>query len=289
MQSRLLYTLLLSVLPLHSLGATLLTPEDTAAKLLVSIVQDSHVLGAQSQISLVDSTNIGFKTGMAANLAASTAGIYSFNAVGKDSGSHLVSIGALVGLTVGVTVNAYSKFLEGGDALGKVWVRPEHATTASFAEEWVFNDTYERFKVASEKLGLKMECENDCKPEYSRFSQQKGKRYLKFTTDKDTWWMTWTSGNFIESFPDAERQEALGFKSGYESQGLSSWRIRLEGRALGIAPYPMKGAWNTSPWKEFLEYVTDNSTQHLYITPEANAIFYQGKRIASDEIAPKSN
>lgn len=287
MRTYLLTTVLLAPMSFNALADTRVDIDNAASQLMGSVIRESYMLGSSIPVSLVDATLVGASAGMAANLVGDATGAFKFGSVGKDSGAYLVSVGALVGLTVGLTVNSYSKYLDGGDALGKVWVKPEDAATATDAEDWVFNDTYARFKSASDKLGLKMECEKDCKPEYNR--QQKGKRYLKFSTESDTWWMTWTSGNFVESMPDADRKNALGFNSGYESQGLSSWRIRIEGRILGFAPYPMKGAWNTSPWKEFLEYVTDNSTQHLYITPEANAIFYQGKRIASNEIAPKSN
>jgi len=199
-------------------------------------------------------------------------------------GGKLFVAGALAGAVLGYAVMTYVDFLEGGDALGKVWVDKKNAMSATDAENWVIQDTLIRLSAAAEQAGMTVECEEDCKPTY-RGRNQIGKRYLKFTTEKDTWWMTWTVGKFVESWPDPERDQALGFSPGYETEGLASWRIRLEGRALGLVPFPIKGAWKESPWEGIIHQLTRGSN-YVFLDPDSEGVFLQGRMINVSGIHP---
>lgn len=249
-----------------------------------SINANEHQLNAFSRIPAAAPAAVqGAAVGTAIGAAAVVTGQLSLNNnEAYKTGTQLFVAGALAGAVLGYAVMTYVDFLEGGDVLGKVWVDKKNATSATEAENWVVNDTLSRLRAAADQAGMKVECEDDCVAKY-RGREQIGKRYLKFTTDKDTWWMTWTVGKFVESWPDHDRDQALGFAPGYESEGLGSWRIRLEGRALGFVPIPLKQAWKEPPWEGVMHDLT-RDIGHVYLVPGSKAVYLQGR-----EIAPETN
>lgn len=249
-----------------------------------SITANEHHLNAFSRIPAAAPAAV---QGAAVGTAIGAAGVVTGQLSLKDNeaykaGTHLFVAGALAGMVLGYAVMTYVDFLEGGDVLGKVWVDNKNAMSATDAENWVVNDTLTRLRNAAEQAGMKVECEDDCVPKY-RGLDQIGKRYLKFSTDKETWWMTWTVGKFVESWPDHDRDQALGYVPGYETEGLGNWRIRLEGRALGFVPVPLKSAWSTSPWKELMTRLTESSG-YVYVLPQSNSISLAGKQIESSAV-----
>lgn len=244
-----------------------------------SITANEHQLNAFSRIPAVAPAAVqGATVGTAIGAAGVVTGQLNLkNNEAYKAGTQLFVAGALAGAVLGYAVMTYVDFLEGGDVLGKVWVDKKNAASATDAENWVVNDTLKRLHSAAEQAGMKVECEDDCVPKY-RGLQQIGKRYLKFSNEKESWWMTWIVGKFVESWPDEGRDQALGFAPGYETEGLGSWRIRLEGRALGLVPFPLKGAWKESPWEGIMHQLTQESS-YVYLAPGSEVVFLHGRKI----------
>lgn len=259
-----------------------------AAAILKSLIPSNQSITANEQqlntFSRIPAAAPAAVHGIAAGTALGAAGVVTGQLSLKDNeaykvGTQLFVAGALAGVVLGYAAMTYIDFLEGGDVLGKVWVNKKNAMSATDAENWVVNDTLFRLRAAAEQAGMKVECEDDCVAKY-RGREQIGKRYLKFTTEKDTWWMTWTVGKFVESWPDHDRDQALGFVPGYETEGLSNWRIRLEGRALGFVPFPMKGAWKESPWESVIRQLSQGNN-YVYLAPDSKSVFLNSKEIIS--------